>query len=436
MTTVAAVKLWGRDIGAVSQQDGRDYAAFQYQPDFAASGIEISPIVMPLANRVYTFPELPRTAFRGLPGLLADSLPDRFGNALIDAWLAAQGRSPASFNAVERLCYTGTRGMGALEFEPATGPEPDASDRVEVAALVELAGRVLSRESDLHGSFAATAERASLSRILQVGTSAGGARAKAVIAWNPRTNEVRSGQVEAGAGFEYWLLKFDGVRGNRDKELEDPAGYGAIEYAYHLMAEAAGISMSPCRLLEENGRRHFMAKRFDRTDGGGKIHMQSLGALGHYDYNSAGAYAYEQAFGVMRQLGLSMAEIEQQYRRMTFNIVARNQDDHVKNIAFLMDKQGRWSLAPAFDVTYSYNPLGIWTAMHQMSMNGKRDAFTLEDFKACARAIALKRGRAESIFEEVRAAVAQWPEFATRGRVAPAQVEQIRKAQRLETPRR
>jgi len=431
VTTVAAVKLWGRRIGAVSQQDDRDYAAFQYDPDFAASAIEISPIVMPLANRVYTFPELSRATFRGLPGLLADSLPDKFGNALIDAWLATQGRSPASFNAVERLCYTGTRGMGALEFEPATGPEPDESAGVEVAALVELASRVLARQSDMRVSLAA-GQRASLTRILQVGTSAGGARAKAAIAWNPRTNEVRSGQIEAGTGFEYWLLKFDGVRGNRDKELEDPAGYGAIELAYYYMAEAAGISMSPCRLLEENGRRHFMAKRFDRLDGGGKIHMQSLGALGHYDYNSAGAYSYEQTFAIMRQLGLSMPELEQQFRRMAFNIVARNQDDHVKNIAFLMDKQGRWSLAPAFDVTYSYNPVGLWTAMHQMSMNGKRDAFTLEDFKACARAVALKRGRAETILNEVRAAVARWPELAERARVSSAQTTQIQQALRLE----
>jgi len=265
-----------------------------------------------------------------------------------------------------------------------------------------------------------------------VGTSAGGARAKAAIAWNPRTNEVRSGQIEAGTGFEYWLLKFDGVRGNRDKELEDPAGYGAIEYAYSYMAEAAGVSMSPCRLLEENGRRHFMAKRFDRLDGGGKIHMQSLGALGHYDYNSAGAYSYEQTFALMRQLALPMSEIEQQFRRMAFNIVARNQDDHVKNIAFLMDKQGRWSLAPAFDVTYSFNPAGLWTAMHQMSMNGKRDAFTLEDFKACARAVALKRGRAETIIDEVRAAVGRWPEFAERASVSSAQTRQIQRALRLE----
>jgi serine/threonine-protein kinase HipA len=436
MTTVAAVKLWGRLIGAVSQQDDRDYAAFQYHPDFATSGIEVSPIVMPLADRVYAFPELPRATFRGLPGLLADSLPDKFGNALIDAWLAAQGRASASFNSVERLCYTGTRGMGALEFEPATGPEPEDSAHIEIAALVELASRVLARQSDIHASLASGAQRASLTNILQVGTSAGGARAKAVIAWNPRTNEVRSGQIEAGTGFEYWLLKFDGVRGNRDKELEDPTGYGAIEYAYHHMAEAAGISMSPCRLLEENGRRHFMAKRFDRLDGGGKIHMQSLGALGHYDYNSAGTYSYEQAFALMRRLGLSIDALEQQFRRMTFNIVARNQDDHVKNIAFLMDKQGRWSLAPAFDVTYSYNPAGLWTATHQMSMNGKRDGFTIEDFKASARAVALKRGRAEAIVEEVRAAVRRWPQFAELAHVTPAQAKQVKAALRLDIPRR
>jgi serine/threonine-protein kinase HipA len=322
VTTVAAVKLWGRLIGAVAQQDDRDYVAFQYDPDFAVSGIEVAPLCMPLSNRIYGFPDLPRPTFHGLPGLLADSLPDRFGNSLIDAWLATQGRSPESFNAVERLCYTGARGMGALEFEPATGPDTGQTGHLEIAALVELASRVLSRQADLRASFAAPAQRDALTDILQVGTSAGGARAKAVIAWNRSTNEVRSGQIAAGSGFEYWLLKFDGVRGNRDKELEDPTGYGAIEYAYHHMAQAGGIEMPECRLLEENGRRHFMAKRFDRLDGGGKLHMQSLGALAHYDYNQAGAHSYEQALAVMRTLGLPMTAIEQQYRRMVFNIFA------------------------------------------------------------------------------------------------------------------
>jgi serine/threonine-protein kinase HipA len=433
VTSVAAVKLWGRRIGAVSIEDDRDYAAFEYDPDFANSGIEVAPLKMPLSNRIYTFPELPRTAFHGLPGLLADSLPDKFGNALIDAWLATQGRSPESFNSVERLCYTGARGMGALEYEPATGPAPGRSSEVQVDALVELASRVLSRQTDLRVSFRTPTQREALVDILQVGTSAGGARAKAVIAWNSATNEVRSGQVAAGSGFEYWLIKFDGVSGNRDKELEDPAGYGAIEYAYYHMATAAGIEMNECRLLEENGRRHFIAKRFDRSSAG-KLHMQSLGGLAHYDYNQAGAYSYEQAFDAIRTLRLPMHAIEQQFHRMAFNIIARNQDDHVKNIAFLMDKRGQWSLAPAFDVTYSFNPSGLWTATHQMSMNGKRDGFTLEDFKACGRAAALRRGRAEAILDQVRAAVVRWPEFAEIAGVAPVQAQQIESSLRLETP--
>ena len=339
--TLAAVRLWGRTIGAVSMEDGAGGAAFQYTPEFAASGIEVSPITMPLSKRVYAFPALPLATFHGLPGLLADALPDKFGNALINAWLATQGRLPENFNAVERLCYTGVRGMGALEFRPATGPAARAAQRLEIAALVDLASEVLSRRGDLAGSFATAERAAALQDILRVGTSAGGARAKAVIAWNPQSNEVRSGQIAAGDGFEYWLLKFDGVSGNRDRELEDPAGYGAIEYAYFLMAQAAGVDMSECRLLEENGRRHFMTRRFDRLPGGGKLHAQSLCALAHFDFNNPRAYAYEQALLAMRQLKLPMAAVEQQFRRMVFNVIARNQDDHVKNIAFLMDQAGR-----------------------------------------------------------------------------------------------
>jgi serine/threonine-protein kinase HipA len=273
-----------------------------------------------------------------------------------------------------------------------------------------------------------------LNDILRVGTSAGGARAKAVIAWNRTTNEVCSGQMAAGDGFEYWLLKFDGVTGNKDKELEDPKGYGAIEYAYYLMALAAGITMSECRLLEENGRRHFMTRRFDRLAGGAKLHLQSLCALAHFDFNHAGAYAYEQAFLAIRQLSLPMAAVEEQFRRTVFNIVARNQDDHVKNIAFLMDQQGRWSLAPAFDVTYSYNPTGAWTATHQMTLNGKRDGFTMGDLRAGAKSALMKRGRAEAIFEEVRSAVARWPEFADRAQVGDARRDQIQKTHRLSLP--
>ena len=292
---IAKVRLWGRTIGAVSLDEGRDVAAFQYDAEFARSGIELAPLTMPLSDRVYGFSTLPQNTFHGLPGLLADSLPDKFGNALIGAWLATQGRTPESLNAVGRLCYTGTRGMGALEFAPVLGPKPRTATKIEIDALVRLAGEVLTHRGDLLGHFHEAGKEKALRDILRVGTSAGGARAKAVIAWNRATNEVRSGQIAAGEGFDYWLLKFDGVAGNKDKELEDPKGYGAIEFAYHLMAKAAGITMSECRLLEENGRRHFMTRRFDRLAGGEKLHMQSLCALAHFDFNHAGAYAYEQA---------------------------------------------------------------------------------------------------------------------------------------------
>ncbi len=433
---IAKVELWGRTIGAVSLDEGREVAAFQYDADFARSGIEVSPLVMPLSERVYEFPALSRAAFHGLPGLLADSLPDKFGNALIDAWLATQGRTPESFSAVERLCYTGSRGMGALEFAPALGPKPRKASKIQVDALVSLASEVLTHRSDLMGHFHDAGKERALRDILRVGTSAGGARAKAVIAWNRETNEVRSGQITAGDGFDYWLLKFDGVAGNKDKEQEDPKGYGAIEFAYYLMAKAAGITMSECRLLEENNRRHFMTRRFDRLSGGGKLHMQSLAALAHYDFNQAGAYAYEQALLAIRRLELPMAAVEQQFQRMVFNIVARNQDDHVKNIAFLMNQQGEWSLAPAFDVTYSYNPAGAWTGMHQMTLNGKRDGFSLADFDACARTAMMKRGRAKAILAEVKAAVERWSEFAAEAKLTDEVCGKIRRAHRLDFPAR
>ncbi|MDI1248381.1 MAG: HipA domain-containing protein [Lacunisphaera sp.] len=434
MSTLAEVRLWGRTIGAVSLEDGATHAAFQYDPAFARSGIEVAPLMMPLSDRIHTFPALPPHTYHGLPGLLADSLPDRFGHALIDAWLATQGRAPASFNAVERLCYTGTRGMGALEFAPVLGPRARLAHKIELDALVALASEILTQRAGLHATFAEPDRKAALNDILRVGTSAGGARAKAIIAWNPQTNEVRSGQLAAGPGFGYWLLKFDGVTGNRDKEVEDTKGYGAIEYAYHLMARAAGLTMAECRLLEENGRRHFMTQRFDRLPDGGKLHLQSLCALAHYDFNQAGAHAYEQALLVIRQLGLPMESVEQQFRRMAFNLVARNQDDHVKNIAFLMDKTGRWALSPAFDVSYSYNPAGAWTDRHQMTLNGKRDGFTVADFTACAKAALMQRGRAETILAEVRAAVTRWPDFAEQAKVAPAWRDQIQANLRLVFP--
>lgn len=432
---IAEVRLWGRTIGAVTLDDQRGHAAFQYTPDFADSGIQVAPLMLPLSRRVYQFPALPRGTFHGLPGLLADSLPDRFGNALINAWLATTGRTPESFSPIERLCYTGSRGMGALEFAPALGPKPRTATKIDLDALVRLASDILTERRNLEEKLSSASRKKALAEILKVGTSAGGARAKAVIAWNRKTNEVRSGQVAAGAGFTYWLLKYDGVSGNKDQELDDPKGYGAIEYAYSLMARAAGITMSECRLLEDNGRRHFMTRRFDRLADGGKLHMQSLGALAHFDYNRPGAYSYEQALLAVRQLDLPMVALEEQFRRMLFNIVACNQDDHVKNIAFLMDREGRWSLAPAFDVTYSYNPSGDWTATHQMTVNGKRDRFVVDDLRAVARSAGLKRGRAEAIHEEVRSAVRRWQHFAGKAKLASEIAMKIEKVHRLDLRR-
>lgn len=427
---ITEVQLWGRTIGAVGVLNGSDVATFEYDPMFVRSGIEVAPLMMPLRSGVFSFPGLRREAFYGLPGMLADSLPDAFGNALIDAWLGTQGLIPSSFSPVQRLCYVGKRGMGALEFLPAIGPKPHTSSRIDVDALVQLAGEILMQRAALSTHFGRSENDKAVRDILRVGTSAGGARAKAIIAWNRTTNEVRSGQVVAPPDFEYWLLKFDGVTGNKDKELDDPKGYGAIEYAYSLMAKAAGVTMGECRLFEENGRRHFMTRRFDRGVSGEKIHMQSLGALEHFDYSQAGAYAYEQAFLTLRRLRLPMLDAEELYRRMVFNVVARNQDDHVKNISFLMNKSGTWSLAPAYDVTYSFNPYGAWTATHQMSINGKRDGFALTDLLACAATAGIRQRRARAVINDVQLAVRQWKFFAEQASIEPDVAHAIERTHR------
>ena len=313
MAETARVILWGRDIGAVSWLDDRAIGVFQYTPEFAESGIELAPLVMPLRAAPYEFPTLSNDTFHGLPGMLADSLPDKFGNTLINAWLAGQGRTPASFTPVERLCYTGTRGIGALEFRPVIRDAPTARRKIEISALVDLANRALDDRVALTGN---------IEDILRVGTSAGGARAKAVFAWNEETNEFRSGQAPAEKGFTHWIMKFDGVSDNKDKELADPKGFGRIEYAYYLMAEEAGIKMNECRLHEEGGRAHFLTKRFDRLDDGDKLHMQSLGAMMHYDFNQAGAHSYEQAILTIKRLSLPIEDVEQQFVRALFNIIA------------------------------------------------------------------------------------------------------------------
>lgn len=401
------VVLWGTTIGAAAYVDNSGAVAFEYAPEFLQSQVEVSPFMMPLSPATFVFREIGQS-FHGLPGLLADSLPDKFGNAIIDAWLAQQGRLPESFDALDRLSYTGKRGMGALEFEPITGPKRDGTP-LDVARLVDLAASVLRAKNEFGVSLA---QDHSLEDILRVGTSAGGARAKAVVAWNRKTGELRSGQIDHGPHFRHWLIKFDGVEGNGDKEGRDEGGFGLIEFAYHIMAVQAGIRMTECELLRENGRAHFMTARFDRKADGSKVHMQSLAALRHYDFNEPGTYSYEQAMLTISQLGLGVVAREEQYRRAVFNVLARNQDDHVKNIAFLMDKNGQWSLSPAFDVNYAYNPRGQWTSRHQMSIHGKWSDFERTDLQSLARYAGLSRSAERRIFDDVRSAVNDWPMYA------------------------
>lgn len=428
--TDARVRLWGRDIGAVSWIEDRVLAVFQYAPEFVGSGIEVAPVVMPLSANPYDFPGLPKEAFKGLPGLLADSLPDKFGNALIDAWLARQGRRAETFNPVERLCYIGSRGMGALEFLPALSRAQQTSRSVHIDKLVDLAEQVLRERGSLQGVLTGEDDQQALEEILRVGTSAGGARAKAILAWNPETGEFRSGQLKADSGFSYWLMKFDGVDENSDKELSDPKGFGLIEYAFYLLAIDAGIEMSECRIHREGGRAHFMTRRFDRDEKGSKLHMQSLAALRHYDLNAAGAYSYEQAVETVRLLGAPTHDIEQQFRRSVLNVLIRNQDDHVKNIAFLMNRRGDWRLSPAFDVAYAYNPSGAWTSRHQMSLNGKQDRFDLTDLIAFGAFCGFKPKRAKAIIGEIHDRVEGWMTYADRGGVSEANAGRIYAAMR------
>ena len=375
----------------------------------------------------FAFPSLNKDTYLGLPGLLADALPDKFGNSIIDAWLARNGRDSASFSPVERLCYTGKRAMGALEFSPSIIDSYDESVPVEVSELVGLAQQVMHERNTLEVSIGQSEQENAdaIMDILRVGTSAGGARPKAVIAMDKDGN-VMSGQTRVPENYQYWILKFDGVT---DLELGEPRGYGRIEYAYYLMAQAAGIEMGESRLLEENGRAHFMTRRFDRI-GGRKLHMQTLCGIAHYDFNMAGAYSYEQAFTVMRRLRLSKAEATEQYRRMVFNVLARNQDDHTKNIAFLMAPDGKWKLSPAYDVIYSHNPAGQWTNQHQMSLNGKRDNFSLDDLIAVADSISLTR--TDKVINQVSAAVERWPEFARAAGVNEKAIQEISANHRLD----
>ncbi len=408
----ADVILWGKRIGCVVRREGVPYAEFEYDPDFVGCGIEPSPIEMPAASRIYRFPSLPEASFHGLPGLLSDSVPDKFGNAVIDVWLKTQGRAPGSLSPIERLCYTGSRGMGALEYRPFLFSEGDPDEAFQVDQLARLAADVLRSRREARTELVPGISR--YAPILRVGSSAGGARAKALIGWNEATGEVRSGQIALPPGYGYWLVKFDGIAGNGDKDGDDAQGYGRIEYAYYLMAKAAGIQMTECRLWD---RRHFMTRRFDRTADGQKLHAQTLAALAHFDYNDPLRHSYEQAFRITRRIVNDIRAERELFRRMAFNVLAWNCDDHVKNISYLMDRSGTWRLAPAYDECYAYNPNGSWTSGHQMSVNGKNTDVGRADLVAAGKVAGLGESVCRDIIDGVREAVCGWLRFAAEAEV-------------------
>lgn len=418
--TLVDVNLWGRRIGAARQDSPDSPAVFEYDPEFLASDVEPSPIRMAKRRGTYEFPALPSETFRGLPGLLWDSLPDRFGSNLIQRYYRAHGREPDSLNALEMLSYVGTRGMGALEFAPAI-ERSDSSSLLDVDRLREFAAIAVAEEGDWGVDLD---DPEAMSELLEVGTSAGGARPKAVIGWNPQTNEVCSGRLDLDEGFQHWLLKFDGVDGSGG-ELSRGQGHGTVEYAYSRLAAEAGIEMAETHLFEEGGRRHFMARRFDRGPAGRRAHMQTLAGLAHLDFNVPATGSYEDVFDVLRALDAPAEDYEQQYRRMLFNVIFRNQDDHPKNISFLMDRSGAWHLSPAYDLTYAYNPTGEFTSRHQMSINGKLDDFTRDDFEVVARHATLVQGRGRAIVDELVDLTSRWPEIAVECEIKPERARLI-----------
>lgn len=415
---VVEVYLWSQRIGAASLDPAYGFYAFAYTAEARASGIEPSPLVMPLREDPYIFTELPEGTYQRLPALLSDALPDDFGNALIDQYMAEKGLARESITALDRLAYMGSRGMGALTFKPTRGPRTQKPTAIELGSLVEVARRAVHGTlDDEHGAEAA------LRNIIEVGTSAGGARAKAVIAWQPGTGEIVSGQMDAPPGFEHWLLKFDGM--GSDRELGASQHHGRIEFAYHRMARAALIDMEDCRLLEENGRAHFMTRRFDRDNSGLRHHLQTLCAMSHIDYRKRGANAYAQLFLAMQGLGLPYGDFEEAFRRMAFNVMARNCDDHAKNFSFRLKQGQPWRLAPAYDLTFAHNPKGEWTHQHLMSVNGKFKGFTRDDL--LQEADRFKIGTAAKVLDQVAAAVGRWTEFAQEAQLPPVQIDAIQR---------
>lgn len=407
MVRTAFVKLWGKRIGAVAWDENQGLGYFEYEKKFMAGNLDISPLRMPLSTRVYSFPELRNTAtFKGLPGLLADALPDKYGNELINIWLARNGRPENSLNPVELLCFIGNRGMGALEFEPTTLPKKDHASTLELSSLITMTMKLLESRENFEAHTDHDMQDVLLD-VLKMGTSAGGARPKAIIAYNEATGMIRSGQTSQDKGFEHWLIKFDGVK---DTQFGATYGYGLVEMAYYKMATDAGIDMMESRLIEEEGRAHFMTKRFDRRNGSQKLHVQTFCAIQHYDFNQISSYSYEQLFQTMRQLRLSYAEAEQMYRRMLFNVFARNCDDHTKNFAFLMEPDGQWKLAPAYDVCHAYRPESDWVSQHNLSINDKRKGFTKDDLLIIAKQNSIRNP--EGIIAEILDTVNKWLEYA------------------------
>ncbi len=423
MNTTAEVYLWGTRVGIIHQELDKPYASFEYDKNFIESGIEISPIMMPLNNIVYEFPSLSGEPFFGLPGLVADSLPDTFGNKVIEQWLSKQGKSIEDFTAIDRLCYTGKRGMGALEYLPSSFEIGDIDENINVSEMVKFASDILSQRETITLS---AQEKLTYSQLVQVGTSAGGARAKALIAWNEKTNEIRSGQIDLDKDFGYWLMKFDNVERNGDYGIEDIPEYTLIEYAYYKMALAAGINMSECRIYSCAGKNHFMTKRFDRVDGK-KVHMQSLGALAHISYNEPRLCSYEMAAAYMKGINLPAKDIEQFFARMVFNCLAVNQDDHVKNVSFLMDKSGQWRLAPAYDVTYSFNKTNRWLSAHQMTINNKNSNIELDDLLKAGEKMELKKKKCQDIILQVSTVVNDFEKYAKAARIKEKTYSDIKK---------
>ncbi len=426
--STAYVKIWGEVVGAVTWLEERGYAVFEYEPDFFKNGWDIAPIHMGISTAQpgenFYFPEIDEHTFLGLPGLLASSLPDDFGNRIINAWLRRNGRNPSSFNPVERLCYIGTRGMGALEYVPQISSKKlNKAVSLEIEKLMELAQEVLTERTRLDtrikGSDKEKAE--AMLDILRVGVSAGGAVPKAIIGVNDE-GHVISGQSELPDGYDHWILKFDGVSGEISEEFGISLDSGRVEYAYSQMAERAGINMSECRLLEESGRAHFMTRRYDRVHNQ-KIHALSLACMGHFGWNPAGSVGYEDGFQIMRQLQLPYPVQEQQYRRMVFNVLSANVDDHVKNISYIMERDGTWHLSPAYDVTFTLNLDDLLGERHKMTINGKQKEIAGSDLLDVAKNVEIKR--AKEIVVEVADALASWQEFAKKAGVSDEVAEYI-----------